>query len=161
MTVDSESDEPVALLPEIERSLYERPGIGFWFAVTWLGLLVGGCFLLTMVFAAAGTGGFDTPLAGVLMGFLPGMIFGVMTLGFTYAVYPPSAWKVFLVTLFLMVVPALVVGAVVGLRNPWIFGLAIPGLLAGWVLARVGVLVYRRAGWGTISGPAGSWEEHF
>ncbi len=161
MAKDVESKESVSLHPEIERSLYERPGAAFWVAVLWLGYLIGICFLVTLIFVAAGTGGFETPLAGLTLGLLPGMIFGLVTLGFTYAVHPPSALRVFLLTLVLMVLPSLIVGAAFGIRNPWVFGLAFPGLLLGWLVSRWAIAFYRRAGWGTISAPPGSWEERF
>lgn len=159
------SEEEPKLVPSIEKALYERPGMGIWFATFFLTALITGSFFMTGLFIVYGVGTSSHVLPLILVGLIPGLVCGGVSSGFVYSIYPPYRYYALAMGLFLVMVPLQLVGLLIhpeevtpSLAPLMISPVAV--LLAGFALPLI-VNIYRRSGKGQVKTPKGSWEERF
>jgi len=159
------SEDQTNPVPSVEKPVVARPGFGIWIATYLLTMLITGAFFMTGLFITYGFSKSGDVLPLIMMGVIPGLVCGAVSVGFVYAIYPPHRWYAAAMALFLVMIPMQLGGLLVhpeevtpSLAPIFIGPVAV--LMAGFVLPVI-VNAYRRAGKGQVKTPKGSWEERF
>lgn len=162
MVVSEDQTNPV---PSVEKPVVARPGFGIWIATYLLTMLITGAFFMTGLFITYGFSKSGDVLPLIMMGVIPGLVCGAVSVGFVYAIYPPHRWYAAAMALFLVMIPMQLVGLIVPPdgSSPSFAPLLISpiALLMAAIAIPIVVNVYRRSGKGAVKVTKGSWEEHF